>query len=140
MAQYLNLSDNYLFQRRDNIVRQKLVDLFYAAEDGESCHLILDCHSRIKECGDIASQFCNNYMCKKCCQSDPNRSPCVLHDSFSNIERHYIGEIIEFERKNNFDRARTVKLVLGGKMKFSEIKKVFEDLEVEWDNVKYFFS
>jgi len=25
-------------------------------------------------------------------------------------------------------------------MKFSEIKKVFEDLEVEWDNVKYFFS
>ena len=62
-----------------------------------------------------------------------------MHDSFSNIERHYISQIIEFERKNNFDRARTVKLVLGGKMKFSEIKKVFEDLEVEWDNVKYFF-
>ena len=77
MAEYLNLSDKYLFQHKDKIVRQKLVDLFYAAEDGESFHLILDCHSKYKECGDIASQFCHNYMCKLCCQSDPNRVPCV---------------------------------------------------------------
>ena len=55
MAEYLNLSDKYLFQHKDKIVRQKLVDLFYAAEDGESFHLILDCHSKYKECGDIAS-------------------------------------------------------------------------------------
>ena len=139
-AEYLNLSDKYLFQHKDNIIRQKLVDLFYAAEDGESFHLVLDCHSKFKECADIASQFCRNYMCKLCCLSDPNRQPCVLHDSWCNIIRAYIHDVIEFERKNNFDRTRTVKLVLGGRIKFAEIKKVFEDLEVLWDQSKYFFS
>ena len=33
-----------------------------------------------------------------------------------------------------------MKLVLGGKIKFAEIKRVFEDFEIDWDHVKYFFS
>lgn len=130
MAEYLNLSDKYLFQHRDTIIRQKLVDLYYAAEDGESFHLILDCHSKTSECNDIASQFCNNNMCKRCCQADPNRTPCVLHDNYGNIVRHYISEVIEFERQSNFDVTKTIKLVLSSKIKLREIKKLFEDLEV----------
>ena len=54
--------------------------------------------------------------------------------------RNYIKKVIEFEQDSGFDCTRTVKLVLGAKIKFSEIKKNFEDFDVDWSKVKYFYS
>jgi hypothetical protein len=48
MAKYLNLSDKYESQKLQEIMRQKLLDIFYTASDGDSFHVILDCRSNLK--------------------------------------------------------------------------------------------
>jgi len=80
MAKYLNLFDKFQYLHKQEVIRQKLMDLFYTAEDGESTHLILDCRSILRACNELASQFCSNYCCKHCCLANPLRRPCFLHD------------------------------------------------------------
>ncbi len=65
---------------RHNILQQKLRDLFYLAEDHDDLHTIVPCQSYLKTCKEVASEFCPNYMCKKCCQSSGHKLPCLIHD------------------------------------------------------------
>lgn len=53
------------------ILTQKILDIFYAVQDSEDLHGVLDCHSNF-DCREKASSLCNNFMCKKCCQVSSN--------------------------------------------------------------------
>jgi len=50
------------------ILKQKLLDIFYLVDDSEDMHGITDCNNQFKECWNVASFYCENYMCKMCCQ------------------------------------------------------------------------
>ena len=71
--------------------------------------------------------------CKICCESNPNRKPCFLHDPVWQILRGYFAELINFETEKMFDRTRTIKLIIRGKIKLEEIKQVFEDFKINVD-------
>ena len=51
-----------------DLIKQKLLDIYYNAEDGHKVHGILPCQSRTKCCTNLASTLCSNHMCKMCCQ------------------------------------------------------------------------
>ena len=54
-AKYLNLKPKPL-----QVLRQKLLDIWYTAEDGEDFHMVVACRSRTATCAEPASQFCKN--------------------------------------------------------------------------------
>lgn len=51
-----------------DVVKQKLLDLFYCVEDSKQMHGIVPCQSSFRSCERLASTFCANHMCKECCQ------------------------------------------------------------------------
>jgi hypothetical protein len=65
-----------------DIIKQKLIDLFYLVEDLPRVHGVIPCQSAIKPCNNLASMFCANHMCKICCQDTQNRVPCIIHDRY----------------------------------------------------------
>lgn len=73
LAKYLNLQCNYAINSNDSrlmfsIIKQKLYDLYYLATDSEDLHAVVPCHSDVKICANIVSSFCENKLCKPCCQ------------------------------------------------------------------------
>lgn len=87
-AKYLGLNTLYEEGSRKEIVRQKLRDLFYLIEDHEDLHLVLPCQSYLKNCNEIASEYCSNYMCKVCCQSSGYKLPCTIHDDYTTFYKY----------------------------------------------------
>ena len=74
LSKYLSLHCNYSFDRisKDTltitILKQKLKDLFYLANDSDDLHSVTFCHNKSLLCNKIVSTYCENYLCKKCCQ------------------------------------------------------------------------
>ncbi len=70
-----------------NILKQKLMDMYYLAEDSEEIHCITDCYNKYFECENIASMYCENNLCKSCCEKSVNKEFCTLHDDMVNYYR-----------------------------------------------------
>ena len=51
-----------------NILKQKLMDIYYLVEDSEELHGVTDCYNKYHECENIASIYCENNLCKLCCE------------------------------------------------------------------------
>ena len=86
MSHYFKMHDNPKMSMQ--VRRQKIVDIFYLIEDSRDFHLVINCQSRLRECDQIASQYCNNWMCKECCQSTHYREPCIIHDDYFQFFRY----------------------------------------------------
>lgn len=73
LAKYLNLQCNYGINSNDsrlmfNIIKQKLYDLYYLAADSDDLHAVVLCHSDVNNCANYVSSYCENKLCKLCCQ------------------------------------------------------------------------
>lgn len=109
-----------------DICKQKLLDMWYFVEDSERLHGICPCQTSLKECRQNASQLCPNQMCRICCQNEPARKPCVLHDSHDQFFRHKTRILDAFEKKKGFDRSRTLRLSMRKMIRLYDIERVFK--------------
>jgi hypothetical protein len=53
---------------RMNILKQKLMEMYYLVDDSEELHGVTDCYNLHKQCDNLASFYCENNMCKLCCE------------------------------------------------------------------------
>lgn len=115
------------------VAYQKLLDVFYLVEDTESLHGITDCYSKFEDCKEIASLYCENSMCLKCCQKSANKEFCIIHDNLVNSYRKKTKELLLFENSKNFDRTRTIRITLRQRVNIGDIKTIFKDYKINWN-------
>jgi len=60
-------NDDYQDQKR-SIIQQKLIDLYSLSNDSEDLHGVSYCHNHINSCVNYCSSFCENSLCKECCE------------------------------------------------------------------------
>jgi hypothetical protein len=152
MANYLGLHCNYnvsFESEKIKILKQKLLDIFYLVDDSDDLHGVTPCHS-IAKCQNLASLFCENNLCKGCCEKMTNKEFCILHDDMVNFYRKKMQEILEFEHRKNFDRSRTVRISIRQRITKTELKNIFEEISgseefstnqynIDWDNLEFLF-
>lgn len=154
IANYLGLHCNYNVSfetEKIKILKQKLLDIFYLVDDSDDLHGITPCHS-INSCRNLASIFCENNLCKLCCEKMTNKEFCVLHDDMVNFYRKKMNEILEFEHRKNFDRSKTVRISIRQRISKNELKNIFEEVSgteqfsltgnqynIDWDNIELLF-
>lgn len=109
-----------------DVCKQKLLDMWYFVEDCERLHGICPCQSSSKDCSQNASQLCPNQMCRLCCQDEPSRKPCALHDSHDQFFRHKMRNLYSFDLKKGFDRSRTLRLSMRKMIRLYDIERVFK--------------
>ncbi len=158
ISTYLGLQCNYNISfesEKIKILKQKLIDIYYLVDDSEDLHGVTPCQgvgvnlgvSRgLTNCPNIASFFCENNLCKSCCQIMTNKEFCVLHDDMVNFYRKKMQEIIEFEHRKNFNRSRTVRISIRQRISKSELRNIFEEFDlisqsygIDWDNLDFLF-
>lgn len=146
-SQYLGIHCNYDYTsevEKLKILKQKLMDLFYLVEDSEDLHGITPCLNSFYHCENLASFFCENSMCRLCCQKSRKKEFCVIHDDMVNYYRKKMQEILEFEIRKNFDRTKTIRITVRHRISLSELKSIFGENEnnsydILWDNVELLF-
>jgi hypothetical protein len=146
LAKYLELHSSYNFSfenDRIKILKQKLLDLYYLVEDCEDLHAVIPCQNVYSTCKNLASGFCENQLCKNCCESMTEKEYCIIHDDLVNFYRKRMNAILAFEHRKDFDRSRTVRVSLRTRLTKHELKIIFEDGEhgfnIDWDNCEFFF-
>jgi len=122
-----------------DVLKQKLLDLFYLVEDNPRLHGIVPCQSNIKSCHNIASIFCSNHMCKVCCQDGVHRCPCIMHDKYEEFFRYKIRSVYMFEEKNQFDRTKTLRIHCRKLIRRHDLEKAFEGIGIEWEKLKIYY-
>lgn len=50
------------------VIKQYLIDLYYLADDSNDIHPVKYCHNTYNICNNLSSSFCENNLCKRCCQ------------------------------------------------------------------------
>jgi len=122
-----------------DVLKQKLLDLYYLVEDSPKLHGILPCQTNIKPCHHLASMHCANHMCKICCQDGVNRAPCIIHDKYEEFFRHKLKSVYMFEENNQFDRSRTLRLHCRKLIRKNDLDKAFENVAIVWDDLKVYY-
>ncbi len=163
LCKYLGIFSDYNYlseNEKIKILKQKLIDLYYLVDDSEDLHGITPCMS-VNKCDDIASFYCENNMCKNCCEKTTIKEFCIIHDNLTNFYRKKMQEILEFEHMKNFDRSRTVRISVRQRITKSELKSIFEggsysnlidgnpnlntsgnisqSYNINWDNIEFLF-
>lgn len=123
-----------------DLIKQKLLDMYYNAEDGHKVHGILPCQSRTKSCTNLASLCCANHMCKMCCQDLQICNTCMAHDSHDEFFRAKIRDMNQFENEKNFDRKKTLRLTFRKTIRRYELEKAFESYEIDWSKMEIYFN
>lgn len=108
-----------------DVYKQKLLDLYYAVDDNPKLHGVHPCHNYQKECCNLASQYCENNMCKICCQDLQNKKPCVMHDNFEQFYRYKLKQLYTYEERKNFDRQRTLRIYCRKLIRKYDLEQVF---------------
>jgi len=146
LSKYLGINCNYNYtseSEKIKILKQKLMDAYYLVEDSEDIHGITPCLNSLFHCDNIASFFCENNMCKNCCEKSRKKEFCVIHDDMVNYHRKKMQEILEFELRKNFDRTRTIRITVRQRITKFELRNSLEEKEnyydINWDNVEFIF-
>ena len=71
-------------------------------------------------CNNLASSFCSNHMCKKCCELNTNIKFCPIHDDIVNYYRDKMKDLLTFEQiTHQFDNSLILRIqVKNNKMLF----------------------
>lgn len=139
-SKYLKLtSTSSNEQIKYKVFVQKLMDLYYLAEDSEELHGITDCYNQFSLCENIASSYCENHMCKNCCKKSACKEFCVIHDDLVNFFRKKTQDLLEFEHRKNYDRSLTIRVSIRQRTTKEELKVIFKDYYVNWEAVDFFF-
>ena len=174
-----------------NILRQKLLDIYYLCEDSRELHGITDCHNLIQiskkienennisieinssndendldkitistnkndlwplehqiiinnnytPCNNLASFFCSNHMCKKCCELNVNIKFCPIHDDLVNYYRDKMKDLLTFEQvTHQFDQSVTLRIQIKNNISLLDLKKQFNNFQIDWDKNIIFFN
>jgi hypothetical protein len=121
-----------------DILKQKLLDLFYLVEDNPRLHGVVPCQSNNKPCHSIASIFCANHCCKICCQDGAHRMPCIMHDRYEEFFKYKTRSVYEFEEGCMFDRSRTLRIHCRRLIRRHDLEKAFEGVNVAWDEMRIY--
>ena len=121
-----------------DVLKQKLLDLFYLVEDNPKLHGVVPCQSKTKPCHNLGSTFCANHMCKMCCQDAANRVPCIIHDKYEEFFRYKIKSVYMFEETQQFDRSRTLRIHCRKLVRKHDLDKAFEGVDIDWNNLKIY--
>lgn len=122
-----------------DILKQKLLDLFYLVEDSPKLHGIVPCQSAIRSCNELASMYCANHMCKICCQDSQHRLPCIIHDKYEQFFIYKVRSVYLFEETRNFDRTRTLRIHCRKLVRRYDLEKAFDGTKVEWDKLQIYY-
>ncbi len=122
-----------------DILKQKLLDLFYLVEDSPRLHGIVPCQCSVRPCNELASTFCTNHMCKICCQDSQHRQPCIIHDRYEQFFIYKIKSVYLFEETKNFDRSRTLRIHGRKLIRRYDLEKAFEGIKVDWDKLQIYY-
>lgn len=128
-AKHLRLFAQYEETSKYDILRQKFKDLFYLVEDHSDLHLITPCQAYLKNCRDIASEYCANHMCKLCCQTSGYKLPCHMHSEQSSLFRlkyfwrhRRISLLLSAQKQWQFDGERTLRVRLRNKLGLKDLQ------------------
>ncbi|KRX09647.1 hypothetical protein PPERSA_09317 [Pseudocohnilembus persalinus] len=122
-----------------DILKQKLVDLYYAVDDNPRLHGVHMCQSPTDDCCNLSSQYCANNMCKLCCQNLQSRDPCHIHDNFEQFSRYKLKKLYHFEEIKDFDKTKTLRLYCRKLVRKYTLEQIFQGLGIEWEKLKIYF-
>ena len=122
------------------MIKQKLLDMWYAVEDSPRMHAIVPCQSLTKNCVNLASSLNINCMCKDCNEDWANRLPSLIHDSHDQFFRFKLRKLCEFEEEKKFDRKMTLRVTMRRMIRRHVLTKYFEDYDIDWDKMEIFFN
>lgn len=139
-AKFFNFSIEKKNICHSKLIRQKMYDMWYAAEDGTKMHTVVPCQSKTRKCSNLASSLNSNYMCKICTEDLQNRLPSLPHDAHDQFLRYKYRMLMDFEEQNEFDPRVTIRLKLRRSVKEYDLQKLFNGYEIRWGDLKIYYS
>ena len=92
-------------------------------------------------CNNLASFFCSNHMCKKCCELNTNIKFCPIHDDIVNYYRDKMKDLLTFEQiTHQFDNSLTLRIQVKNNISLIDLKNLFSDAKIDWDKNVIFYN
>ena len=92
-------------------------------------------------CNNLASFFCSNHMCKKCCEFNTNIKFCPIHDDIMNYYRDKMKDILTFEQiTHQFDSSITLRIQIKNNLSLFDLKNLFNNFQIDWEKNVIFYN
>ena len=92
-------------------------------------------------CNNLASFFCSNHMCKKCCELNTNIKFCPIHDDIVNYYRDKMKDLLTFEQiTHQFDNSLTLRIQVKNNISLIDLKNLFSNAKIDWDKNVIFYN
>ena len=92
-------------------------------------------------CNNLASFFCSNHMCKKCCELNTNIKFCPIHDDIVNYYRDKMKDILTFEQiTHQFDSSITLRIQIKNNISLFDLKNLFNNFQIDWEKNVIFYN
>lgn len=92
-------------------------------------------------CNNLASFFCSNHMCKKCCELNTNISFCPIHDDIVNYYRDKMKDLLTFEQiTHQFDNSTTLRIQVKNNISLFDLKNLFNNFQIDWEKNVTFYN
>ena len=92
-------------------------------------------------CNNLASFFCSNHMCKKCCEINTNIKFCPIHDDIVNYYRDKMKDLLTFEQiTHQFDNSLILRIQVKNNISLCDLKNLFSKENIEWDKNVIFYN
>ena len=92
-------------------------------------------------CNNLASFFCSNHMCKKCCEINTNIKFCPIHDDIVNYYRDKMKDLLTFEQiTHQFDNSLILRIQVKNNISLCDLKSLFAKENIEWDKNVIFYN
>ena len=92
-------------------------------------------------CENLASFFCPNHMCKKCCEQNTNIKFCPIHDDIVNYYRDKMKDLLTFEQiTHQFNNCLTLRIQIKNYVSLFDLKNLFLNENIDWDKNVIFYN
>ena len=92
-------------------------------------------------CSNLASFFCSNHMCKRCCELNTNIKFCPIHDDLVNYYRDKMKDLLSFEQMTHqFDNSLTLRIQVKNHISLLDLKNLFSTAKIDWDKNIIFYN
>ena len=92
-------------------------------------------------CNNLASSFCSNHMCKKCCELNTNIKFCPIHDDIVNYYRDKMKDLLTFEQiTHQFDNSLILRIQVKNNISLIDLKNLFSNAKIDWDKNVIFYN
>lgn len=94
-----------------SVGRQKLLDLFYLAQDALDWQLVTNWKGKTEHndiWDQVASGYWEQHLCRTCWVKH-SELPCFIHSTPTAFHKHEILSLYNFEKENKFDQTKTLR-------------------------------